>query len=68
MKKTKEFINLNEELNSLLDQIKKDISKGAFGNAKASQRARVNLVKLEKLGRFYRKFSVEVFRTPSQTK
>ena len=45
-------------MKKLLQDLLKDIDKGLMGNKAASQRARVNSVKLEKLSKVYRKESL----------
>lgn len=44
----------------LLSELQRDLDKGLLGNKAASQRARVNTVKLEKLSKIYRKLSLPV--------
>lgn len=46
-------------MKKLLQDLLKDIDKGLMGNKAASQRARVNSVKLEKLSKVYRKESLD---------
>lgn len=46
------------QMKRLLSDLMRDLDKGLLGNKAASQRARVNTVKLEKLSRAYRKQSL----------
>ncbi|NGX57091.1 MAG: Histone H1-like protein HC1 [Candidatus Anoxychlamydiales bacterium] len=48
-----------ENLQDLLDHIKKDLSKSQKGNKTASQRVRTNTIKLEKIAKKYRKESIK---------
>ena len=47
-----------QTMKKLLQDLLKDLDKGLTGNKAASQRARVNTVKLEKLAKIYRKESL----------
>ena len=47
-----------QTMKKLLQDVLKDLDKGLTGNKAASQRARVNTVKLEKLAKIYRKESL----------
>lgn len=54
-------MSLNEtmtQLNHLLIQLIKDLSKSSRGNKTAAQRVRTGTIKLEKLGKIFRKESV----------
>ena len=47
-----------QTMKKLLQDVLKDLDKGLTGNKAASQRARVNTIKLEKLAKIYRKESL----------
>lgn len=51
-----------QTMKKLLSDIGRDLEKGAAGNKAASQRVRVNTIKLEKIAKVYRKESVTVER------
>ena len=52
-----------QELNHLLSQMQKDLSKVARGNKAASQRIRTSTIQMEKVGKLYRKESVLAEKT-----
>lgn len=54
-----EFVTFSNNLIKALDHAKEDIAKAALGNVAAAKRARVALVSLEKIGKLYRKSSMD---------
>ena len=49
-----------EEVQALVDKISIDLKKVNRGNKEAAQRVRVNTVKLEKVGKVFRKESLKI--------
>lgn len=47
-----------QQLSQMLGQLQKDLIKSARGNKAASQRVRTNTIRLEKIGKKYRKESI----------
>jgi len=58
----KGFYQETIKLIDFMDEIKKDLLKGTAGSGRAARRARVKLVELEKIGKEYRKLSVQALK------